>query len=67
MTPPEDHALVEACYSMAAWSGKHEPYMKCSCGFTAHEETWQDVGIDMDNHLWDVLNKQERLARGEEA
>lgn len=46
-----EHGIDVACYSLAAWSGKHEPMMACLCGFSAHESSWEDVGSAMDTHL----------------
>lgn len=49
----EEGHEVEACYSMCPVAQRHVPCLLCSCGFSARESTWEEVGVEFDRHLED--------------
>lgn len=51
---------VSAYYSSDG--DKYRPVMECSCGFISGRcSDWEEAGIKMDNHFYDLRNKKGTL------
>jgi hypothetical protein len=39
------------CYYALQQTGSYAPVLVCSCGFKSCEDSWEEAGIGMDEHL----------------
>lgn len=59
-----DECEVSACYQLVGAYGRHVPTLACSCGYSAHGETWAEAGEAYDEHLG--VEEVEEAGDGEE-
>ena len=50
MSDEEEQHEVFACYSLSPVWRIHVPHLRCSCGFSATERTWEEAGAGFDVH-----------------
>lgn len=46
----EQHEIY-ACFLGGPGEPYYQPSLSCSCGFSCRERTWEEAGLELDEHL----------------